>query len=368
MVNEKINVSMIGFRTTAESYPLGGIEQWISSVVSRLSNNIDVTLFVRKKYHVKQIDYANTVIIKGIYTKNLETISTSFFATIQALKTDSIIHYHGNLSAIWAFLPFLFKKKVVTTLHGKDWERDKWGFFMKFIHRLALLISVKYSNVIVSCSEQLALDLTANHKKKIRFIPNGCESNLPYNCENNELSQKKYLLYLGRIVPEKNIHLLIEEFNNSKVDCELFIAGSAPYMDSYSKKLKEKSKANSRIKFLGPVEGTFKWQLIKYSHALCSVSSIEGMSLSILEAISLNKTCILSNIEENLFFKKIITNNEGLHYFSLDKPGDLSSCIKKVINNQIHKSKYDNLEYFNWSRVAKDYCQIYMEVSQNDIR
>ena len=155
----------------------------------------------------------------------------------------------------------MFRKRVVVTIHGVDWQREKWqsGFGSKFI-RQGEKNAVKYADEIIVLSKGVQDYFKETYGRETHFIPNGV--NRPQIREANLITDKyglkkdSYILFLGRLVPEKGIRYLVEAFKNVKTDKKLVIAGGSRDTDSVMAELTELAKDHDRILIPGFVQGT----------------------------------------------------------------------------------------------------------------
>ena len=205
------------------------------------------------------------------------------------------------------FAPFsnLFVKKVVQDLTsgGIDWQREKWqsGLGSKFIHQ-GEKNAVKYADEVIVLSKGVQDYFKETYGRKTHFIPNGV--NRPQTREANLITDKfglkkdSYILFLGRLVPEKGIRYLVEAFKNVKTDKKLVIAGGSSDTDSFMKELKELAKGDDRILFTGFVQGAMLDELYSNAYIYTLPSDLEGMPLSLLEAMSYGNCCLVSDIPE----------------------------------------------------------------------
>lgn len=192
---------------------------------------------------------------------------------------------------------------MIVTVHGLDWSREKWksGFGSKFI-RQGERNAVKYADEIIVLSEGVQKYFMDTYGRKTRFIPNGV------NCpeiksaelihEKYGLTKDSYILFLGRLVPEKGIRYLIEAFKQVKTDKKLVIAGGSSDTDEFAKELKELAKGDERILFTGFVQGQALEELYSNAYVYTLPSDLEGMPLSLLEAMSYGNCCLVSDIAE----------------------------------------------------------------------
>ena len=196
-------------------------------------------------------------------------------------------------------------KKVVQDLTsgGIDWQREKWqsGLGSKFIHQ-GEKNAVKYADEVIVLSKGVQDYFKETYGRKTHFIPNGV--NRPQTREANLITDKfglkkdSYILFLGRLVPEKGIRYLVEAFKNVKTDKKLVIAGGSSDTDSFMKELKELAKGDDRILFTGFVQGAMLDELYSNAYIYTLPSDLEGMPLSLLEAMSYGNCCLVSDIPE----------------------------------------------------------------------
>ena len=174
----------------------------------------------------------------------LAAVSASAFAALySAFGKYDVVHIHAEGPAFFSWLPKMFGKRVVVTIHGVDWQREKWqsGFGSKFI-RQGEKNAVKYADEIIVLSKGVQDYFKETYGRETHFIPNGV--NRPQIRKANLITEKfglkkdSYILFLGRLVPEKGIRYLVEAFKNVKTDKKLVIAGGSSDTDPFMEELK----------------------------------------------------------------------------------------------------------------------------------
>lgn len=366
-----MKIAMIGQKGIATG--AGGVERHVEEIAIRLAKEgHKVTVYYRSTFLDKDIKVYRGVELKKIKTINirsLDAIIYTFKATINSLITGyDIYHYHALGPASLSFIPKLFGKKVIVTVHGLDWQRKKWGKFGKCYLKFGEFITGKFAHNVISVSNNLReyfIEKYENrNEKNTLFIPNGVnreEKLKPNIIKEYGLYEDNYILYLGRLVPEKGIHYLIEAYNKIQCNTKLVIAGGSSFTDNYIKALEFLSKQDKNIIFTGNVSGDLLREL--YSNCLFYIlpSDIEGMPLSILEALSYGKYCLVSDIKENV---GVINSDILGSTFKNSNVDDLREKILDIITKKLYmgkeKERQKNIEEkYNWDIIVKDTIDVY---------
>ena len=355
----------------------GGVEIVVKELCTRMAQQgCQVTCYNRSGHHVSGAEYDDIdstnyegiqqKCVPTIEKKGLAAVSSSFFAALySAFGKYDVVHIHAEGPAFFCWIPKLFGKRVVNTIHGLDWDREKWrgSIASKFI-RGGEKNAVKYADEIIVLSKGVQDYFKETYDRETHFIPNGV--NRPQIREANLITEKyglkkdSYILFLGRLVPEKGIRYLVEAFKNVKTDKKLVIAGGSSDTDSFMEELKELSKGDDRILFTGFVQGAMLDELYSNAYIYTLPSDLEGMPLSLLEAMSYGNCCLVSDIPEcaevvedkALIFKK--ADVQDLQ----EKLQDACDHPKKV---DAHKEQAADFicKKYNWDEVTKETLKLY---------
>lgn len=351
----------------------GGIEVVVEELSSRMVKlGHSVTCFNRKGKHVsggsiEKVDEYKGVKIKEVFTiecKGLAAMTSSLFATLSAsLSNYDVIHIHAEGPAFFSFIPKLFRKKVVVTIHGLDWGRAKWSGFAKWYIKQGEKNAVKHADEIIVLSQGVREYFLKEYGRETKLIPNGV--NPPEIKEAKEikkwgLEKDNYILYLGRIVPEKGEHYLIEAWKKIDSDKKLVIAGGISDTAEYRKELKEMSAGDDRIIFTGFMQGRVLEELYSNAYLYCLPSDLEGMPLSLLEALSYGNCCLVSDIDEC----KEVIEDKGVTFRKSDID-DLKEKLEWMINNENIVKKYKSeassfvCSKYNWDNIVEETINLY---------
>ena len=254
------------------------------------------------------------------------------------------------------WLPKLFGKRCIATIHGLDHQRAKWGRFASAYIMMGEKCAVKFADEIIVLSENVQKYFKDTYGRETVFIPNGVSR--PVVREANiikkkfDLEKDSYILFLGRLVPEKGIRYLIEAFKQVRTDKKLVIAGGSSDTDAFATELKELAKEDERILFTGFVQGAELDELYSNAYVYSLPSDLEGMPLSLLEAMSYGNCCLVSDIEEctsvvsdkALIFRKSDVNDlkEKLQY-ACDHMEAVQKMKEKAANYICKRYDWDNV-------------------------
>lgn len=355
----------------------GGVEIVVEEISTRMAKlGHEVTCYNRTGKHVldKKQKFANIEEYKGVKLKRVITIdrkglaamSSSFFATVKSLFSNAeVVHYHAEGPCAWMWIiKFFSKKRIISTIHGLDWQRAKWGGFATKYIKFGEKMAVKYSDEIIVLSKNVQNYFKETYNRDTVFIPNGV--NKPEIIKPNiiqkkyKLNQDEYILFLGRIVPEKGIHYLIDAYNHLKTNKKLVIAGGASDTDEYFSELKAQAKENKNIIFTGFVQGKELDELYSNAYIYCLPSDLEGMPLSLLEAMSYKNCCVTSDIDEC----SEVLEDKGITFKKANSK-ELAKILKELCSNENKVKEYKKnaqkfiLNKYNWDNVVEQTIRLY---------
>ena len=310
---EKLKIAMLGHKRIPSNE--GGVEVVVEALCARMAAlGHSVTCYNRAGHHVSGAEHElpagsvyrgiRLVTVPTLERKGFAAVISSCFAAVRsAFGSYDVVHIHAEGPAFFCWLPKLFGKRVIVTVHGLDWQREKWngGIASKFIH-LGERVAVRFADEIIVLSENVRQYFLDTYGRATRFIPNGVSAPTLESprliAEKWGLQKDGYILYLGRIVPEKGETYLIEAFKQVKTDKKLVIAGGSSDTERYLRQLQNLAAGDDRILFTGFVQGKLRDELYSNADVYTLPSDLEGMPLSLLEAMSYGNCCLVSDIPE----------------------------------------------------------------------
>ncbi len=302
-----LRVAFIGCRGVPATY--GGVEHHVEEIARRLAlRGHEVTVFCRPGYVDPPYDDYQGIHRRAattVSTKHLDAIVHSIFASLAALRGFDVVHYHAVGPGLTApIVRFGSKTAVVLTVHGLDSQRGKWGAIAKTVLRVAEWMSARIPHSTVVVSEDLERYYGARFSRAAERIHNGVNVRPPLEpgtvLKELELDPGKYILFVGRLVPEKAPDVLIEAFKKIDAGVPLVLVGPSSFTDDYVRELQGIVGTRNDVIFAGPRYGEELAEL--YSNAALFVlpSLLEGLPLTLLEAVSYGIPVIASTIAPHM--------------------------------------------------------------------
>ncbi|MCD7955164.1 MAG: glycosyltransferase family 4 protein [Lachnospiraceae bacterium] len=286
----------------------GGAEVVVEELSTRMAAlGHEVTCYNRSNCDKGRQSSYKGVILKRVFTidrKGFAALTSSFIAALKSAVGDfDIVHFHAEGSCFWMWIPYVFKKKCVATIHGIDWKREKWETSLgAWCIRCGEKMAVRFADEIIVLSKDMQEYFLATYGRKTVFIPNGANLPVARDAEMiiRQFSLKKndYILFLGRLVPEKGLRYLVEAYEKLDTDKKLVIAGAGSDTEDLVRELQERAAGDDRVIFTGYVAGQMKEELYSNAYIYVLPSDLEGMSLGLLEAMSYGNCCVVSDIAE----------------------------------------------------------------------
>ena len=379
--NSKLKICVVGTR----GFPnvQGGVEAHCENLYPRLvKNGCEVVVFTRRPYvDTARDNYKGVKLIPLPCPKNkfLEAFLHTFKGIFAAKKIrPDILHIHAIGPALFTPLAKLLGMKVVFTHHGPDYRRKKWNRFAKFILKLGEFLGVRFADAVICIGRNITEELKRKNpfkEKKIFFIPNGIEISKEIGRQIEDeilkrygLEKGKYILSVGRFVPEKGFDVLVSAFNQissnpdfQNLSYKLVIVGDADHPDNYSKALKEKAKKNKYIVLTGFLPQNLLKILYLNAGLFVLPSYYEGLPIALLEALSFGLPVLVSSIPQN----KELSLPE-FRYFEVGNIEMLAEKMvelwKRGVSEEEKRIQREMLrENYDWNKIALEVLKVYQK-------
>lgn len=364
-----MNIQFFGQKKTVSR--VGGVEIVVKELATRMSQRGHNVVCYDRRTIGEQIgletEYEGVKIIPvwTIEKKGIAAMTSSLAAAWKATWSNcDIVHIHAEGPAAMSWMPKLRGKRVIVTIHGLDWARAKWGGFASKYIKFGEKQAVKYADEIIVLSRGVQEYFKKTYGRDTVFIPNGVSRPEKKTADEIKklwrLEKDGYVLFLGRIVPEKGLRYLIEAWKEIKTDKKLVIAGGSSDTEAFMTELKDMSAGDERIVFTGFQQGRVLEELYSNSYIYCLPSDLEGMPLSLLEAMSYGNCCLVSDIAE---CTEVVEDKATV--FRHRDTEDLRKKLQDLLDSPETVERYKNgaaefiTEKYNWDDVVDKTLELY---------
>ncbi len=349
----------------------GGVETHCEQLYPRIAAlGHDVTVIRRTPYITdgnRRGEYRGVglVDVYAPHRKSVEAIVHTFLAVLKARRLNpDVLHIHAIGPSLMVPFARLLGLKVVTTNHGPDYDRQKWGRVARTALRLGERFGAKFSNKVIVISNVIANILDQSYgRRDTELIFNGVNRPLK-STRNNYLTEwgicdRPYIVALGRFVEEKGFHDLVEAYKASGLanQCALVIAGDSDHPDAYSERLKCQAR-DAGVVLTGFIKGERLNQLMSNASLFVLPSYHEGLPIALLEAMSYDLDVVVSDIPANK-----IPELEPGDFFPAGNVAELAAMLRRKINASRTPRHYD-LSNYDWDVIAAQTVDVYRKVCE----
>ncbi len=376
-----MNISVIG----AKGLPAkqGGIEHYCQELYPRMvEQGHHVDLFARANYvgaswlHQYEVKGVHITALPSLNWRGLDALASSALgAIVSSRKHYDVVHIHALGPALFSALPKLASSatKVVVSCQGLDWSRAKWGNLSSRILHLGERAAVRFADDIIVVSEELRSYFKKTYDRDTIYIPNGpagygiSDKHFHYGTSLG-LQQHKYMVFLGRLVPEKRPELLIQAFQTLRLPgWKLVFVGTSSDTSQFAGALSEMAGGNPNIVFAGELHGEQLAEIVRGAGLFVLPSDVEGLPLAMLEAMREGIPVVASDIPAH---QQLLLGGQGL----LFRAGDIDSCTD-ALSWAVHhpderaamatKAKKHIQVNYNWDRITSETLAVYEGVSSS---
>lgn len=372
-----LRIAMIGQKGIPTTY--GGVERSVEELSAELVRRGNrVTVYTRPYYtpaNKTRYRGIRLVSLPTLKTKHLDAITHSVLASFHAAwRGYDIIHYHGVGPSLAAFIPRLLgsRAKIVVTMQCLDRHHEKWGAVARAILRISEWTACKFPHHTIVVTRLLQRYARAVYGTETTYIPNGFAPS-PRSSSTRELALLRrfgvtpqgYILSVSRLIPHKNIHLLIRAFRRLRTNQKLVIVGGGFHTDDYVKQLHDLAAGDSRIIFTGFQSGRTLAALFANARLFVTPSRAEGMPLALLEAAGHGLGILANDIPEHREVLRASNPPIG-HVFRRDSVAYLERMLRSLLQHprqleRLGQHAQDTVaEVFPWTKIAHEVEALYL--------
>jgi glycosyltransferase involved in cell wall biosynthesis len=363
-----MRIAILGTRGIPASY--GGFETFAEHLSTRLvARGHEVTVYCRAHYvSPRQLEY------HGVRLKVLPTIRHKYFDTVVHTFLSAIHAVSGRYDAALicncANAPFspilrLTGTPVAINVDGLEHKRKKWGRLARRYYRFAEHLSTLVPNEMVTDAQVIQDYYLARHNTQSTMIAYGSEVERRPNRDvvrKWRVEPNRYVLYVSRLEPENNAHLVIEAFKKVRTAFRLLVVGDAPYAENYIASLKARARGDKRIIFTGFVFGQDYRALQQNAYCYVHATEVGGTHPALLEAMGYGNCVLTLATPENIE----VVGEAGVPYAD---EFDLSEKLQRVLRDGSLVQAYRNRaqqriqSHYDWERVVDQYERLFARMS-----
>ncbi|MEX2245997.1 MAG: glycosyltransferase family 4 protein [Dehalococcoidia bacterium] len=365
-----MRIAMLGMRGVPANY--GGLETVAEEVGARMAERGHrVTAYCRghnSPTDAREHRGIRRVVLPSLGAKHLDTPSHTVVSALHALLHRSdVVHLFGVGNAPWLPVLRFAGRGTIISVDGMDWRRRKWGRFAKAMLERSSLFAIRASGACITDSREVARYYRERYDREPHYIAHGVDTR-PVTTraalDEHGLRDRGYVLFVGRVTPEKGVHHLIDAFAPLETDMQLVVVGDGSGDPGYWRTLEERAARDPRVRLLGPVYGEGVRELFAHAYLYVQPSEIEGTALSLVEAMGFGLCVLVSGIPENLE-----TAGGAGASFDIARPVEslgerLAELLASPVTVREHAAAclaYAR-EHYEWERVADEHEALYRRV------
>jgi glycosyltransferase involved in cell wall biosynthesis len=367
-MEEPLKVAMIGIKAIPARF--GGFETAVDELSRglvkcghyvRVYNRSGMSTWPGKDYEGVEL-----VTLPTVPSKNLSTIAHAFLATLHVIfHPVDVVHYFTTGTTLFAPIPRLLGMKVVCSVDGTDWQRGKWGRIARSYLRFSERLSILFCHGLVADSREVMRYYQERYGAESCLIAYGMREARTEGHEwldRFDLRSREYVLFVGRLVPENNIHHLIRAFENTKSDKKLVIVGDDPWEKEYVRSLK--STRDPRVVFTGGVYGEGYEQLQRNAYLFVLPDEVGGTHPALVEAMGFGNCVLVNDTPSNVE----VIGEAGFSYRGAEGADDLQKKLQTLVDDprvvQVYRGKASERAqmHYRWGKVVQLHAAFYQRV------
>lgn len=364
----RLRIALMGIRGIPANY--GGFETFAENIATRLvEHRHSVTVYGRSNFINRSMTHyrgVRIVVLPTIRHKYFDTVAHTFLSVLHALIYGhyDIILICNSINSIFSFIPRIVGQKVALNVDGLEWQRQKWNKIGQWMYRFSEILATILPNHIVTDSRYIQSYYLKRFHKKSTFIPYGAPIKKELSQESLKLYHLRsddYILYVSRLEPENNAHIVVKAFEKVQTKKKLVIVGDAPYNTGYIQDLKRTE--DPRILFTGYVFGQGYRELQSHAYCYIQATQVGGTHPALLEGMGFGNCILANDVPEH----REVLEDTGI-YFSVKNPKSLTEKLQALLDNPEVVQKHRKLalervcQQYTWERICSGYETLFQKM------
>jgi glycosyltransferase involved in cell wall biosynthesis len=366
-----VRVAQLGIRGIPANF--GGSDTAVEEIGRRLAGRgFEVTVYCRRHNSTTSAPShlgMRRLVLPSFGGFYFDTITHSLVSSLHVLARDTadVLHFHGLGNALLFPLLAGSPKKLVITIDGPDWERPKWGRFARAVFKLAARMSVRLADAVIIDNQPTIRYFRERWGAEVTYIAYGADHDPPSATgyvEGFGLRPRRYVLFVGALVPDKGPDVLIDAYRRVDTDWPLVIVGDSPFADSYRRSLRSAAASDERVRMLGYVYGEPYRELLANAYAYVHPLRADGTSPALLQAMGYGSCIVVNSLPEVLS----AVGDAAVRYATND-PADLAGKLQLVLSDSGLAARLREAaarraaEEYDWDQVASAHGDLYARLS-----
>jgi glycosyltransferase involved in cell wall biosynthesis len=365
---KKLKIAIMGIRGIPANY--GGFETFAENIAPQLvERGHEVTVYGRLNFIDSKLQSylgVRIIVLPTIRHKYFDTVAHTFLCVFHSLFRErfDVILICNSANSIFSFIPRLKGQKVAVNVDGLEWQRKKWNRIGQWVYRTSEFLATVLANQIVTDSKVIQEYYLKRFHKRSSFIPYGTPTEKMSSSnilDKFNLKPNGYILYVSRLEPENNAHLVVNAFKKIKTDKKLIIVGDAPYNSEYIQNLRKNK--DPRIIFTGYIFGKGYHELQSHAYIYVQATQVGGTHPALLEGMGFGNCVLALDVPEH----REVLEDAGV-FFLKERPDDLTQKMQYLLDNNDEVNKYQDKAItrsrskYSWEGVVLDYEKLFFKM------
>lgn len=355
-----MRLAILGTRGVPARY--GGFETFSEELGARLAERgHQVTVYGRTKWipaRVTNHRQIRVVRLPAPDSKYLETVVHTLFSAFHALpRRWDIVYVCNSANVPAAILLAVAGKLVVMNVDGLEWKRAKWNALGRAYYRACAWIAAQLPIEIVTDARVIQNHYRTAYGRETRYFPYGTDTETVV--DDGTLGQLglepgRYVLYVSRLEPENNAHVVIEAFASVVTNLSLAVVGDAPYATEYIARLRSAAASDERVRMVGAVYGHGYRVLRSNAAAYVQATEVGGTHPALVEAMGYGNAIAANDVPEH----HEVLGEAGLYYSG---SAALATALQRLLEDRDlaaglrRRARRRARENYSWDAVAASY-------------
>ena len=367
-----MKIAIMGIRGIPANY--GGFETFAEELAPRLvEKGHEVSVYGRSniiEYSEKYYKGVEIVILPTISHKYLDTVAHTAVSVLHGtFRKFDVVLICNSANSLFSFVPRMTFKKVALNVDGLEWQRDKWNKLGQMYYKMSEWLATFLPNEVVTDSIFIKKYYEDKFKKDSTFIPYGAPTKKVQTkdvLDKFNVEPGKYILYVSRLEPENNAHLVVKAFEKVKTDLKLVVVGDAPYSTKYIRDLKETK--DPRIIFTGYVFGEGYKEFQSNAYFYVQATEVGGTHPALLEAMGYGNCVLANDVPEH----REVLRKSGIYFNTKNEEQDLAEKMQYLLDNPGVVKEHQKMsvarieEAYTWDRITDSYEKLFLKMVGQD--